>query len=532
MSAFATPAKSRVNALAQGYDSTPRRSNSGLIRTTAPGTPQRMNPNATAQLPPSIESLGPVTISRLQGLYSDFTQKKHTNLASYNANVEWWRKALETHVSSGSASGSTEALASTSATSGSRFVLQANRQLIDAMRVEGVGKPAALGEVITNLVANRTLIPLSTFLSSTQSIYPSSSWIPSPTTVATYVVGKPLWWAMEQLGIVGEDSLVQSITSRVSGSATQSWYGDYVFLSLLEKAAAAILEEEKGDGASDGLYSVLGFRRRFGEVVGGEGQLIGERDAEIILKFMQRDKGVLVADVKQDVVKFTDPSTSPAERAITAVDKGVMQLRTAIESLNSQISALQARMDECTFKAKDALRKGQKTVATTYLRTKKHLEEVLNRRLGSLTTLEGTLISVESARGDVEIMKSYSLSTATLRSILSHPSLQREEVEKTMDALAEANMDAREISETVNVNVDTAVGADAVDEDLVEDELAALIRESEAESKAKEEAGKKAKEEGKEKAQAEETRQQLEKAGSVPEGIQQPEPEKERVAEL
>ena len=106
---------------------------------------------------------------------------------------------------------------------------------------------------------------------------------------------------MEQLGIVGEDSLVHSITSRVSGSATQSWYGDYVFLSLLEKAAEAILEDEKADGASDGLYSVLGFRRRFGEVVAGEGQLIGERDAEILLKFMQRDKGVLVADVKQDV---------------------------------------------------------------------------------------------------------------------------------------------------------------------------------------------------------------------------------------
>lgn len=129
-------------------------------------------------------------------------------------------------------------------------------------------------------------------------------------------------------------------------------------------------------------------------------------------------------------------------------------------------------------------------------------------------------------------MKSYSLSTATLRSILSHPSLQREEVEKTMDALAEANMDAREISETVNVNVDTAVGADAVDEDLVEDELAALVREAEAESKAKEEAGKKAKEEEAEKAQAEETRKQLEKAGAVPEGVQQPEQGKERVAEI
>ncbi|KAL1742383.1 Snf7-domain-containing protein [Schizophyllum fasciatum] len=473
---------------------------------SALSTPAKARANAPAPLPPSLARLAPISVSRLQGLYADFAQRKHTNPAAYAANVEWWRRALELHAASGAG--------------GARLVLVANRALIDALRVEGVGKPAALGEVVTALTANRTLIPLSQFLSSVQTIYPSSSWIPSPTAVATYVVGKPLWWAMEQLGIVGEESLLNSLTSRSSGA--QSWYGDYVFLAAVERAAAFILDEEKADSASDGLYSVSGFRTRFRGAL-DEAQALGERDAEILLKFMQRDRGVLVADVKQDVVKFTDSSLSPAERAITAVDKGVIELRTAIDSLNSQVSALQKRMDECTSKAKDALRSGQKTMATTYLRTKKHLEEVLNRRLGSLTTLEGTLISVETARGDAEIMKSYNLSTATLRSILSHPSLQREEVEKTMNALAEANMDAREVNESVNVNVDTAVGADTIDDGLVEDELAALIRESEAESKAE-------KADERERELAEETRQRLERAGAVPEGVAQ-EPEKERVAE-
>ncbi|TRM62605.1 hypothetical protein BD626DRAFT_403645 [Schizophyllum amplum] len=475
-------------------------------------TPSKPRANTTAQLPPSLTSLGPITVSRLQGLYSDFAQKKQSNPTSYNANVEWWRKALEAHVLSGA--------------SKSRLVLAANRQLIDAMRVEGVGKPAGLGEVVTALVASHTLIPHSLFLSSVQTIYPSSSWIPSPTTVVTYVVGKPLWWAMEQLSIVGEDSLLGSLTSRASSS--QSWYGDYVLLPAVEQTATTIFEMEENDSASDGLYNVAGFRKRFKDAL-GEPNALSEPDTEIMLKFMQRDRGVLVADLKQDVVKFTDSALPPAERAINAVDKGVVELRTAIQSLQDQISGLQTRMNECTSKAKDALRLNQKTVASTYLRTRKHLEEVLNRRLGSLTTLEGTMISVEGARGDVEIMKSYNLSTSTLRSILSHPSLQREEVEKTMEALAEANVDAREISETVTVNVDTAVGADTIDDGLVEDELAALIREAEAESKASKEESKVAKEEERDTAKAEEIQRQLESAGAVPDGVLR-QPERERVA--
>jgi len=38
-----------------------------------------------------------------------------------------------------------------------------------------------------------------------------------------------------------------------------------------------------------------------------------------------------------------------------------------------------------------------------YLRSRKQLEEVLNKRLGALSTLESTFITVEAAAGDVEV---------------------------------------------------------------------------------------------------------------------------------
>ena len=56
----------------------------------------------------------------------------------------------------------------------------------------------------------------------------------------------------------------------------------------------------------------------------------------------------------------------------------------------------------------NALRQQRKSIALAELRFKKHLEDLLSKRLGSLHNLESTLISVETAAGDVEV-SSFSL---------------------------------------------------------------------------------------------------------------------------
>ena len=78
-------------------------------------------------------------------------------------------------------------------------------------------------------------------------------------------------------------------------------------------------------------------------------------------------------------------------------------------------------------------------------------------------------------------MKSYESSTATLRAILAHPLLQREKVDETMDALAAANDEARDVNDTIQLGATVAQGDASIDDSELEAELEALVHEVELE---------------------------------------------------
>ena len=54
-------------------------------------------------------------------------------------------------------------------------------------------------------------------------------------------------------------------------------------------------------------------------------------------------------------------------------------------------------------KITDQLRRKQREMALTYLRSRKQLEGLLSKRLRSLETIQSTLLQVESAAGDIEV---------------------------------------------------------------------------------------------------------------------------------
>lgn len=84
-------------------------------------------------------------------------------------------------------------------------------------------------------------------------------------------------------------------------------------------------------------------------------------------------------------------------------------------------------------------------------------------------------------------MKSYETSTATLRAILSHPSLQRDKIDETMDAMASAQADAKEVDLAIRVGADMAQEEAGIDDADLEDELNALVKEAEEDKTRKEE---------------------------------------------
>lgn len=86
-------------------------------------------------------------------------------------------------------------------------------------------------------------------------------------------------------------------------------------------------------------------------------------------------------------------------------------------------------------------------------------------------------------------MRAYESSTAALKNVLSHPSLQRDHVDATMDALAETMADQQEIDDAIQSGGQLAVSASGLeaDEDELARELEGLVKERDEEDKAQEE---------------------------------------------
>lgn len=120
------------------------------------------------------------------------------------------------------------------------------------------------------------------------------------------------------------------------------------------------------------------------------------------------------------MIKFVAENSTEG-REITAVDRGILELKSAVGDLHAQVAGVQQKIDElrlpphisctrspshpsrCTRKASNSLRQKRKSVALSYIRSRRQLEDLLSKRLGSLDTLESTLIRVEAAVGDVEV---------------------------------------------------------------------------------------------------------------------------------
>jgi charged multivesicular body protein 7 len=80
----------------------------------------------------------------------------------------------------------------------------------------------------------------------------------------------------------------------------------------------------------------------------------------------------------------------------------------------------------------------------------------------------------------MQILKAYEASTTTLRALLSHPALQRENVEGILESMREANDEAEEIDDVIQTETKLNMEG-VVNEDELEKELEELIMESKRE---------------------------------------------------
>lgn len=217
-----------------------------------------------------------------------------------------------------------------------------NEDLFRNLDTKEWGRPLALPTVVQESIQRKDMIPLKEFLSSTESIY-RNPWSLNPLNL--------LGWGLRQLGVTGGFSLKVAT-------------GQFVVLQNLEDAGKELIRRTKDKrGRVERIYTRKQFTE-FRDVV--QGQHLSDKEMELLLRFLQRDKGILVYDAH--TVKFIHTG-EPA--SITHEDSTVASLKSLIRDLEHQTKVLEKKVDDLTIAARDAVSRKNKVSALAALRSKK-----------------------------------------------------------------------------------------------------------------------------------------------------------------
>jgi len=154
-----------------------------------------------------------------------------------------------------------------------------------------------------------------------------------------------------------------------------------------------------------------------------------------------------------------------------------VKMKAALCTLESQVQEIQSRMDLCDSNARKYLATEQKSRARSLLRFKHELNDLLQDRLKPLENIHAVLLKIERAAGDIEIMQAYDTSTKALQTLTQHPTLQLENIERTMSSLSEAMADHAAVENVITAGSQDMYGvAGTVTDDEIEAELQELLR--------------------------------------------------------
>lgn len=272
-------------------------------------------------------------------------------------------------------------------------------------------------------------------------------------------------WGLRTVGLLGEGGWDVKGRLRV---------GELVVLENVEKVAAEALrrQERSGQGLVDRVKSKEAFLKELaaGGVSGRDGVALSEKDLEVLLKFLERDKSAISHDEK--VVKFKSPSSTRSE-PITHQDTTIVSLKTLISTLTSQCDILSARISTFAIAASNAIKSSNRISALAALRSKKLAERTLKQRTDTLFQLEEIYTKIEQAADQVEIVKVMEASAGVLKGLNKEVG----GVEKVEDVIEELRGEMDKVDEVGQV-INEPIGArEQVDEGEIDDELEAMERE-------------------------------------------------------
>ena len=228
--------------------------------------------------------------------------------------------------------------------------------------------------------------------------------------------------------------------------------------------------------------------------------------------------------IPSQVIKFLPPHATPTPSQpvpITAADRSTLSLLASVASLSASISSLEGRITAARNKAAGYAAQKRVELAKAALVEKRRDEKLLEERVGQRLKVQEVVSAIERAVGDEEVsvvlasvcsgrassgtnalcrlprcyvgdstpspcsslfitnpraqtLSALTLGTSTLRTVLSSPTLQLDNISELTSALDEQLVSAQEVSEAVDAV--SAPERDALN-DEVEAEWERLVKE-------------------------------------------------------
>ncbi|KAF3483313.1 SNF7 family protein [Arthroderma uncinatum] len=397
--------------------------------------------------------------ARLPSLYSDFSPQRQTNPDGYHSNVAAWQRALANatlsgHVPSLSASSTRESRPGKESLShrNNLLVLRTSNALMADLETREWGRPLSLQCVIDEALRSGNMIPLDIFLSSQTSPF-RSGWLrfPSPPSLSQVVT-----WGMKQARglVIGTDS------DHLAGTGMLQT-NDLVLVDNLKQAANRLIKGVVGhhNSSVDRIYSKEMFMIQFAHLFGEE-TLLSTTDFIVLLKYLSRDRNVILYDGK--TVKFRD--TSDTSDSISQEDGAIASLKTIIARLTLQVTTLAEKIKKLTAYAQNALANKNRILALSSLRSRKLAERNLQQRSDTLLQLEEVYLKIEQAASQVDIVRVMQASTGVLRQLNS----QLGGVDKVEDVVEELRKEMENVDEVGGILNEAGP---VIDETELDDEL-------------------------------------------------------------
>ncbi|KAL0480317.1 charged multivesicular body protein 7 [Acrasis kona] len=186
-----------------------------------------------------------------------------------------------------------------------------------------------------------------------------------------------------------------------------------------------------------------------------------KEEVDIILDYLHTEGPgkIINLDHGKKGIRFNENRQVINEESDPVVDRGVIQLKQTLHTLELQKIELDGRITMMDQEIKSNLTKKQKQIAKQLLIKKKSFQESLSRRLTNYDNIENMLTTIETAHSDSDVLKAIHAGTHSLKSATNQ--LEQTNPDKILDEAAQVMTDYKDIqniidagNNTLEVNID------------------------------------------------------------------------------